>query len=371
MSMEGLLDNVCGFKYIKLIKESIKLIIYILFVEVFMAKDVTLADIASRVGVSNVAVSKALSGKPGVSRELRSRIKKVAEEMGYVPSAAGRTVSNETGNIGVIIPERFYGDSFSFYGRLYEKVVRALYENRYYGILEMLGKEDEESGVLPKVMQDEKVDGLILMGQMEDGYIKKMVSQTKLPVFFLDTYVPFAGLDTVISDGYYGMYLLTNLLIARGHRQIGYVGNVDATSSIADRYWGYRRALRENGIEFDPDWETTDRDKYGKTYDRIIEAPGEMDAFVCNCDYTAHIVIKNLEDAGCRVPEDVSVVGFDNFLPAGITENRITSYEVNTEQMARLCVKSLIRKIGKKRYAGGIQIVTGRIVEKETVKARE
>ena len=98
--MEGLLDNVCGFKYIKLIKESIKLINYILFVEVFMAKDVTLADIASRVGVSNVAVSKALSGKPGVSRELRSRIKKVAEEMGYVPSAAGRTVSNETGNIG-------------------------------------------------------------------------------------------------------------------------------------------------------------------------------------------------------------------------------------------------------------------------------
>jgi DNA-binding LacI/PurR family transcriptional regulator len=355
---------------LKLIKRNINLIINILFVEVFMAKDVTLADIASRVGVSTVAVSKALSGKPGVSRELRSKIEKIAEEMGYVPSAAGKTISNETGNIGVVIPERFYGDSFSFYGRLYEKVVRALYENNYYGILEMLGKEDEESGILPKVMQDEKVDGLILMGQMEDTYIKKMVNQTRLPVFFLDTYVPSAGLDTVISDGYYGMYLMTNLLIARGHRRIGYIGDVDATSSIADRYWGYRRALRENRIEFEPDWEMADRDQYGKTFDKIVESPGGMDSFVCNCDYTAHIIIKNLEDAGYRVPEDVSVVGFDNFLPAGITENRITSYEVNTEQMARLCVKSLIRKIGKKRYAGGIQIVTGRIVEKETVKDR-
>ena len=335
-----------------------------------MAKDVTLADIASRVGVSNVAVSKALSGKPGVSQELRSKIKKIAEEMGYVSNAAGKAASNETGNIGVIIPERFYGDSFSFYGRLYEKVVRALYENEYYGILEMLGKEEEESGILPKVMQDEKVDGLILLGQMEDGYIKRMVSQTRLPVIFLDTYVPFAEVDTVISDGYYGMYLLTNLLIARGHRQIGYVGNVDATSSIADRYWGYRRALRENRIEFEADWEIVDRDKYGKTYDRIVDSPKGLDAFVCNCDYTAYIVIKNLEEAGYRVPEDISVVGFDNFLPAGVTESRITSYEVNTEQMARLSVKSLIRKIGTKRYAGGIQIVTGRIVEKETVKDR-
>lgn len=336
-----------------------------------MAKDVTLADIAVKVGVSNVAVSKALSGKPGVSDELRSRIKSVAAEMGYVPNMSARTSNNETGNIGVIIPEGYYGGTISFYGRLYEKVVRALYNNHYYGILELLTKEDEEAGNIPKVMQDGKVDGLILLGQMDKNYINKMVQQENLPMFFLDTYVPFMEFDTVISDGYYGMYQLTNYLIEQGHRKIGFVGSVNATSSIADRYWGYRRSLRENHIEYKSDWEIPDRSEVGRVFEKILENPGEMDAYVCNCDHTAYIVIRNLEEAGYRVPEDISVVGFDDFLPLGMEEKKITSYEVDIERMASTCVKSLIRKIKHKKYVSGIQIITGKIVQKETVKKRK
>jgi len=335
-----------------------------------MAKDVTLADIAARVGVSNVAVSKALSGKPGVSDELRLKIRNIADEMGYVSHTTSKSGRAETGNIGVIIPETYYGFSVSFYGQLYEKIVRALYDNQYYGILELLTKEGEKAGNIPKVMQDGKVDGLIFLGQMDEGYITKMVRQTELPVFFLDTYTPFIELDTVISDGYYGTYQLTNYLVEQGHRKIGYVGNVDATSSIADRYWGYRRSLRENRIEFQSEWEIPDRDENGKTFDKILETPGDLDAYVCNCDITARVLIRNLEKAGYRVPEDFSVVGFDNFLPAGMNENQITSYEVDMELMAGMCVKSLIGKIKHKKYVSGIQIVTGKIVKKKTVKSR-
>ncbi len=335
-----------------------------------MAKDVTLADIAAKVGVSNVAVSKALSGKPGVSDELRLKIKNIADEMGYVSHASSKSGRVDTGNIGVIIPENYYGFSISFYGQLYEKIVRALYDNQYYGILELLTKEGEKAGNIPKVMQDGKVDGLIFLGQMDEGYITKMVKQTELPVFFLDTCMPFVELDTVISDGYYGTYQLTNYLIEQGHRKIGYVGNVDATSSIADRYWGYRRSLRENRIEFKSEWEISDRDENGMTYDKILETPGDLDAYVCNCDITARVLIRNLEEAGYRVPEDFSVVGFDNFLPTGMDENQITSYEVDMERMAGMCVKSLIRKIKHKKYVSGIQIVTGKIVKKKTVKSR-
>lgn len=335
-----------------------------------MAKNVTLADIAAAVGVSNVAVSKALSGKPGVSEKLRNKIKDVAKEMGYVSNVTARTSTCGTGNIGVVIPENYYGDTFSFYGKLYEKVVRALYENNYYGILELLTKENEDAGNMPKVMQDGKVDGLILLGQMDEKYIKKIVQQAALPVFFLDTYVPSVELDTVISDGYYGTYQLTNYLIQQGHKKIGFVGSVDVTSSIADRYWGYRRSLRENHIVFEPDWEIPDRFENGKAFEKILSFAGGFDAYVCNSDYTAHILIRDLEEAGYQVPEDVSVVGFDNFLPVGMDDDRITSYEVDTERMASLCVKSLIKKIQHKKYGGGIQIVTGRIVKKKSVKCR-
>lgn len=335
-----------------------------------MAKAVTLADIAAKVGVSNVAVSKALSGKPGVSEELRNKISDVASQMGYVPSVSAKAGAGETGNIGVVIPENYYGDTSTFYGRLYEKVVRALYENHYYGILELLTREDENAGNMPKVMQDGKVDGLVLLGQLNENYVRKMAQQTNLPVFFLDTYVPFIELDTVISDGYYGTYRLTNYLIEEGHRRIKFVGSVGVTSSIADRYWGYRRSLRENKIEFKPEWEIPDRGENGKAFDRILFSHEDADAYVCNSDFTAHTVIRDLADAGYRVPEDVSVVGFDNFLPPGMDGHRITSYEVDMERMAEVCVKSLIRKIKHKKYAEGIQTITGRIVKKETVKSR-
>ncbi len=335
-----------------------------------MAKNVTLTDIAAKVGVSNVAVSKALSGKPGVSDDLRIKIKQIADEMGYLSRSSGKTRTIETGNIGVIVPENYYGYSASFYGQMYEKVVRALFDNKYYGILELLSKEDEREGNLPKVMLDEKVDGLILLGQLDEKYIAKMVEQTELPVFFLDTYIPATVFDTVISDGYYGMYRLTNYLISQGHKKIAFVGSVDATSSIADRFWGYRRALRENHIQFEEAWEIPDRDEGGKTFEVILHSPIDRDAYVCNCDFTAYTVIQTLESKGYKVPEDISVVGFDDFLPAGMECDRITTYAVDMERMAEVCVKSLIKKIKGKKYFEGVQIVTGKMIVKETVQKK-
>ena len=332
-----------------------------------MAKDITLADIAAVVGVSNVAVSKALSGKPGVSEELRARIKQTAEELGYV---SGKGSAAKTGNVGVIIPEHYYGYSVSFYRQLYEYVVKALYGQKLFGILELLTGEDEAAGNMPKVMQEGKVDGLILLGQIQESYIKKMVQQTELPVFFLDTYMSSVPIDTVISDGYHGTYLLTNYLIQQGHRKIAFVGNPDATSSIADRYWGYRRALREKQIPFEAGWEIPDRDRAGRDYKIALDPAQKIDAYVCNSDFTAYNLMQQLKERGISVPEDVSVVGFDDFLAMEIEDNRITSYKVDMERMAQVCVESLLKKIRKEPYTQGIQIVTGKIVPKETVKAK-
>ena len=337
-----------------------------------MAKSVTLADIAARIGVSNVAVSKALAGKSGVSDELRIKIKKVADEMGYVSNSASKKESLSTGNIGVVIPENYYSYSASFYGQLYEKVVKSLFNNQYYGILEILSEEDDINRVFPNVIRDGKVDGVIFMGQTDREYIEKMVNQTEIPVFFLDTFIPMVNVDTVISDGYYGMYTMTRYLIEQGHRKIGFVGNADSTNSIMDRFSGYRNALREAGIEFQPEWEISDREKNGKTYDRLEIPLNDLEAYVCNCDLTAHRLIQTLEEEGYKVPEQVSVVGFDNFLPVGLTtEDRITSYEVNMTRMADTCVKSLIKKIKHKKYVSGIQIVTGKIVVKNSVMPRK
>lgn len=340
-----------------------------------MAKKVTLADIAAVVGVSNVAVYKALSDKPGVREELRKQIKEVAQQMGYKSSSSSEKKNSvqRTGNIGVVVPERYYGISASFYGQMYEKVVRALFRCNYYGILEILTYADEQNENMPRVFDERRVDGVIFLGPIEERYSAEMVNRAKLPVYFMDTYHSALTFDTVISDGFHGTYMLTNYLIREGHRKIAFVGSVDATSSIADRYWGYRRALRERGIEYQEEWEIPDRDENGVTLDVILKDQVNADAYVCNCDFAAYYVIQELEKMGYCVPEDISVVGFDNFLPMGIgmEQVQITSYEVDMERMADICVKSLIRKIEGKKYMEGVQLVPGKIVYKKTVAPKK
>lgn len=331
-----------------------------------MSKKVTLADIACQIGVSTVAVSNALSGKPGVSPAMREKIINTAEEMGYT-SPSLNTKMIQTGNIGVIVPESYYGFSASFYNEIYQRVIKGLYQNNYYGILELISTEDEELGSIPRVVREGKVDGLILLGQLTENYIRRILKEVNIPMIFLDTYTASSAIDTVISDGYYGTYMLTAYLTRRGHKRIGFVGNTDATSSIADRFWGYRRALREARINFIETWEIPDRNLAGVMYEKMILKDREiLDAYVCNCDLTAYKVIQNLEELGYEVPRDVSVVGFDNFVTQGMDTERITTYAVDMDRMTDVCIKTLLCKIRHESYIEGIQIVSGKIIIKNS-----
>ena len=134
--------------------------------------------------------------------------------------------------------------------------------------------------------------------------------------------------DAIVSDGYYGMYTLTNYLLERGHRDICFVGTVKATSSICDRFFGYARAMYEQGIVVTQDNIINDR-ATGMS-EISIELPEHIaTAYACNCDSTAYQLINVLKDKGYQIPEDVSVVGFDNYLVSEIASPKITTYEVD------------------------------------------
>lgn len=339
-----------------------------------MAKAVKLEDIAKRVGVSNVTVSKALSDKSGVSEELRKRIKEIADEMGYIPISAQKAQKAKerkgTGNIGIIVPERFIGHNTSFYWAIYQNLVTILQTKDYYALLEIIDGEAEETCCLPKVLQDEKVDGIIVIGQVNNDYSEFIWKNKQVPVMFLDFYDTHMEYDTVISDGFYGMYVLTDYLIKLGHREIGFVGTPLATSSITDRYFGYQKALLENGIEVHKEWIIQDRNLDNVIHK--IELPEKLPtAFACNNDFIADVMVKLLEDRGLKVPEDASVVGFDNYLYTNIANAKITTYDVNRYKMAEISAKTLLRKISRKEYVKGVQIVTGHMVIKGTTGKRK
>ena len=336
-----------------------------------MAKAVKLSDIAERVGVSTVTVSKALSGQKGVSEEVREKIHSIAEELGYQqPSAARKSQNHKNFNIGILISERFLVKYESFYWQMYQEVATRATAKECFTMLEVIGKAEEENGRMPKLVQERKVDGIIVIGKMMDAYLQHLNTEAGIPVIYLDYYNGREASDSVISNSYYGTYELTYYLYHMGHRKIAYVGTLLAMESITDRYFGYQKALLELGLEQKKEWVLDDRHIETGEIDTVnmLQLPKDMPtAFVCNCDLTASFLIKKLKDNGYRVPEDISVVGFDNYLYPGLSDIQITTYEVDLKEMAKKAVYNMISKISNENYKPGIHIVEGHMVLKESV----
>lgn len=331
-----------------------------------MKTNITMRDIAEKLGVSSVTVSKALNDKEGVSADLKLKIKKVAEEMGYRYNAAARAIKDgRSYNIGVIIPERFTNATQSFYLNVYQGLSKTLDDKGYYGILHILGLDDEKKLVLPRIYTERKVDGLIVLGQINKSYIK-LIQSIDIPVIFMDFYDENIEMDAVITDNFYAAYDLTNHLIQKGHRSIAYVGSLDATSSIQDRFLGYYKSLLEHRLKRKDEYILEDRDEQGKYCD--IQLPKLMpSAFVCNCDQVARLLINKLTSLGYRVPEDISVVGFDNDVYATVGTPELTTAAVDIEGMASMAVQFMYEKLHDPSKKFGRVQVKGQIMYRDSV----
>lgn len=337
-----------------------------------MAKAVKLADIAEKVNVSTVTVSKALSNQKGVSEELRARIKELADEMGYKqPSVIRKERAQKSYNIGIIISEVFLGKYDSFYWQMYQMVTTKASAKGCFTLLEVITNEAAETNQIPMLLQEQKVDGLIVIGRQRERYLQSLEKNSNVPMVYLDFCNEHEDCDAIISDSYYGAYKLTNYLFEMGHRKIAYVGTLKATGSITDRYFGYCKSMLEHGFTVHDDWVIPDRDPSNDQIDpeNLMQLPEDMPtAFVCNCDLCANELIHKLEGLGYRVPEDISVVGYDNYLFPGLSDIAITTYEVDLKEMARRGVNILIKKMNGDPYHKGISIVEGHLVVKDSVK---
>lgn len=331
-------------------------------------KSVTMSDIASELGCSTVTVSKALGDKDGVSSELRQRIKQKANEMGYRVSGVSKSSKDVmTYNIGVLVSKRFISDASAYYWVVYRYIVELLQKQSYYGILEVVPEKDERAGITPNSLTDRKVDGIIVLGQFSDRYVEKILS-VQIPAVFLDFYSSRSDVETILSDNFFGSYTVTNHLIDKGHRRIGFIGTITATSSIQDRYMGYYKSLLEHRIPLRDDWVIDDRDEEGMVF-KALRFPDEMPtAFVCNCDRVAYMAVNQLKAMGYRIPEDISVVGYDNHIYSTISNPRITTMDVNSHRMSSEAVEIIVKKIRDNNYRCGRILVTGKLLERDSVR---
>ena len=334
-----------------------------------MAKTVKMSDIAAKLNVSTVTVSKALADQKGVSDEMRNKIKKLAEEMGYQKPVAKLEERTKSFNIGVIVPEDYIEKYQTFYWEMYQEINMTAVKNNSFVMLEVLTIKDEKMLIPPKLLKENKIDGLIVLGGISSVYLQMIREHYSTPTVYLDFYDSVNREDCVVSNSFYGTYLLTNYLFDKGHKNIAFVGPVLATKSITDRFLGYQKSLMEHGIPIREDWVLKDRDTERHNLDKFI-LPKEMPtAFVCNCDMAASWIIRELNLAGYSVPEDVSVVGFDDFLYPGLCDIPLTTYAVNMMKMAETGVSLLQKKMLGEETSNGMHLIEGYFIERKSVRA--
>ena len=167
-----------------------------------MAKTVKMSDIAAKLNISTVTVSKALSDQNGVSEEMRNKIKKLALEMGYQKPVSKPEDRIRSFNIGVVVPEGYIEKYQTFYWEMYQEINMAAVKNNSFVMLEVLNSEDEKAGIPPKLLKENKVDGLIVLGGLESSYLKMIKEHYATPTVYLDFYDQTIKEDCVVSNSF-------------------------------------------------------------------------------------------------------------------------------------------------------------------------
>ena len=330
-----------------------------------MRNVVTMKDIADELDVTVMSVSKALSGKDGVSEDLRAKILAKAEELGYKKAQTSNTDDGSSHNIGILIAERSMNANAS-YMSLQQPLISNLTQLNYYGITEIISDETEHLLILPKILKESKVSGFIILGQMSKEYVQ-LLKETGKPYLFLAHIYDDVNSSGIITDNLYAGFTLANYLLDQGCKSIGFVGNIQFAEIVMDRYLGIAKALLHRGFDLKKEYLVRDVNDYGEEISLIL--PDEMpEAFICNDCRTAYKLIHNLEGLEYSIPKDISVAAFDDGIFADIGIPKLTTYSVNYNTMAQLAAESIVLKLETPGYHIGKKVVHGNVIVRDSVK---
>ncbi|MGB9780682.1 LacI family DNA-binding transcriptional regulator [Caldanaerobacter subterraneus] len=308
---------------------------------------VTIKDIAKKAGVSITTVSRALNGYPDVSEETREKIKKIAEELNYTPNSIARgLVTNKTQTIGMIVSELIKpGVYHPFFLEVLAGIKAGLKKDRYDLILFTVDPESQDATSYEKLCNDRKVEGAIVEGlRLSDPYIEE-IKGTQIPTVLIDIPILTDKVGYVSSDNVQAAFEATSYLIKLGHKNIGFInGHKDAAVSF-ERLEGYKKALEKNDIPYREEYvifaDFTQEGGYNAFKTLIFEHP-EITAIFHASDLMAMGSYRAAKDLGMRIPEDISLVGFDDIELASLITPALTTIRQDTFKMGYTAAKHLL-----------------------------
>lgn len=334
---------------------------------------VTIKEIADIAEVSAATVSLALNNKPGINEATRQRILKISQ------SLEERNRKNAT---------KIIKGSLRFV-----KVVKHaqvlnrdhdLFISRYIDGMEQEAREDgynleintftttDIGGIIPHI-QDASIDGLIVLGTEFNDHDFAPFDSMEIPVIILDTNFDFKKFDFVDMDNIEAVFQIVHHFIEHKHRDIGMVSSPVEVKNFELRYVGFQRALEYFGLSFNPKFvfpvNSTFDGSYQDMLRHIRKSPQLPTALFCVNDLVAYGCIKALKECGIRIPDEVSIIGFDDLPMSAMMDPPLTTIKVSQRQMGQMAVQLLLGRIDGNFSAPTMKInVGGRLISRDSVK---
>lgn len=306
---------------------------------------VSIRDVARRALVSVATVSHVVNGTRNVTPETAARVRQAIEELGYHPNSVARSLRRgKTHTIGLLVPD----NANPFFAEVARVVEDEGFKAGYSVILCNSSGSEAREKIYIDVLLSKQVDGLILISSSTHLTGLRRVLNANVPVVAMDREIPDSSITQIFVDQWQGGYIAGEYLAGLGHRQIAVITGPHATTSSAQRLQGFKHVLSKAGIPLDEHKVITGDFRFGGGQNAVTElfARGQTftAVFAAN-DLMAIGAISALHGAGLRIPEDVSVLGFDDIPYAATAMPPITTIAQPIEELCRLSVQALIERI--------------------------
>jgi DNA-binding LacI/PurR family transcriptional regulator len=303
---------------------------------------VSIKDIAKAAGVSHSTVSRALADSPLVAEGTKRRVRRLAKEMGYSPSAIARgLVTKRTYTVGLVVTTI----ADPFVAEVVGGIEETALDNGYSVILCDSNAEPQREITAVRTLREKRVDGIIVTASRVGNLYLPLLEEVEVPIVLVNNQQEGRYVYSVATDNVHGGEMAINHLLELGHRRIGYIAVPEKTSSSLERLKGYKRALQAHKVEVTDSLISSGNgwpDGGERGMRQLLALSSPPTAVFCYNDMTAVGAIAEAKRMGFRVPQDISVVGFDDIAFAAYVDPPLTTIEQRKYEMGQIAMRMVL-----------------------------
>ena len=333
----------------------------------------TIKDVARLAQVSISTVSHVLNGTRFVSEDTKEKVNSAVEALGYKPSALARGLkTNKTHSIGMLTGS----NANPFFAEVIHGVEACCYERGYHLVLCNSEDDLEKQASYLKTLEEKQVDGMMIMSSHSDPAFfdllrRKQEQKDYCPMVILDSHPSGLNADIITEDPINGAYQATRHLISKGHKDIACICGPFTYSPSSERLEGFKMAMHEANLSTPEQWfiegELTAKSGYDAVVNLLRQSKHPSALFVGN-DLMAIGAICALQTKGLKVPEDVSVIGYDNIDLSAYTSPPLTTINQPKAELGRLAANTLIDRIENKVKTTTVKVLKSELIERKSIK---